>query len=272
MKVYESRKYDPISSAGFSHRSAAPKYQKPPSIASPSRLACLPHHSACSTAPNTERAASMAQMPRMSRFIRPVMAPTFSADEDSAEPPPRAPPADMALVSTPVLTTSPKICSVLRSWQPRSSMLPSVTADTSAGALLPRSLSGSRCSMPAKSLQLPLGASHRSAPRSRSSVAHASQPAALSRAKVAFAASRSFESVSPSSDLVLTQQCDALEPLPVPRKSMSAGKISRLRTHTTSPTRTSSQRCGSKAPVEASSTRVASELVSASERRRCQSS
>mmetsp|Transcript_21797 Transcript_21797/g.55301 ORF Transcript_21797/g.55301 Transcript_21797/m.55301 type:complete len:204 (-) Transcript_21797:259-870(-) len=130
---------------------------------------------------------------------------------------------------------------------------------------------GSRYNNPAKSEVMLFGASQRSRPRM--ALRPSSAPSSAMRCAACFGASRSFASVSPSSDFVDTQQCPMIPCGPsAPSSSRSAGKISRFRTLTISPTRTSSHRLGSKAPDSASNTCVACRFVIASARRRCQSS
>mmetsp|Transcript_3508 Transcript_3508/g.9076 ORF Transcript_3508/g.9076 Transcript_3508/m.9076 type:complete len:242 (-) Transcript_3508:397-1122(-) len=145
-----------------------------------------------------------------------------------ASPPAGASLRNETLVSTPVASTRPSTQSVFRSWQPRSSTLSAVSA---AGSF------PSRCRLPLKSFTLSLGASALTCPPSTPTSSAGSERPCNSDPS-ALGAMRSLTSVSPSSGFVLTQHWPPAEPW---SSNRSAGKGSRLKTRTTSPTATSDQ-------------------------------
>mmetsp|Transcript_7063 Transcript_7063/g.13838 ORF Transcript_7063/g.13838 Transcript_7063/m.13838 type:complete len:281 (+) Transcript_7063:3708-4550(+) len=139
------------------------------------------------------------------------------------------------LESGPHASTSPRIQSVLRSWQPRRSTL---SSEASAGGTPARRTSA------LVSLILLFGCSQSTLPRrsAGSARAAAASPSSvptstsLSSDSNTLGARRSFMSVSPSSGFVFTQHSRPVDDL---RRSRSAGKASWLSTRTTSPSRTS---------------------------------
>eukprot|EP00965_Chrysotila_dentata_P200088 6179789-Pleurochrysis_carterae.AAC.5 len=189
------------------------RYQGTPSGVDPAK-------SAFEMAPSEQISRSQRHTPMMSVLIMCIVCDVFCCRWPALPP-------KWILLRSPVLITSATTHSVLRSMQPRSSMLLSLS--------MTRGLP-SRHSWPVKSFTLSLGASHCTWPRRSRSVSHIVDSSDKS-AQTERGARRNFVSDSPSSGFVLTQHWPGgSDPR---RSSKSAGKASRARTRTTSPSRTS---------------------------------